>query len=250
VLLLRVRLPNRPGALGAVASALGAIGADINLVEIVEKRGDVEVDEFILDLPPSQTVTSLVAACDSLPDVEVQWVRNYPRGGGIDLDVELHRRMAADRSRAGEILVVAAPLVFRAQWSLLLQVPGTPHVTFSSPGAPALDPDTAQRFGPFDTIHRVALEPGWSPGWEAHHAVVAPIFDQGAVVIGRRGEPPFFPSELARLAHLVGGTDTTAISNQAPPRTWRPSAAHRTPIAAPLYSREDQRPTDSPRQPP
>ena len=29
-------MPNRPGTLGAVASALGALGADIKLVEIVE----------------------------------------------------------------------------------------------------------------------------------------------------------------------------------------------------------------------
>jgi hypothetical protein len=244
VLLLRVWLPNRPGALGAVASALGAIGADINLVEIVEKRGDVEVDEFILDLPPGQTLPSLVAACDGLPGVQVQWIRNYPRGGGIDLDVELYRRMAADNSRSGETLVSAAPLVFRAQWSLLLQVSSTPRVTFSSPGAPDLGPDIAERFGPFDTIHRVALEPGWLPGWEAHHAVVAPMSEERAVVIGRRGEPPFFPSELARLAHLVGGADPTATSEQALPTT-KPSGAHRTPISAPLYVREDQQPPDS-----
>lgn len=36
MLLLRVVLPNRPGALGAVASAVGEIGANINLVGIVE----------------------------------------------------------------------------------------------------------------------------------------------------------------------------------------------------------------------
>src|SRR5689334_16272309 len=81
VLLMRVHLPNRPGALGAVASALGAMGADINLVEILQKRGDIEIDEFILDLPRSQTVESLVATCDALDGVQVQWVRNYPRGG-------------------------------------------------------------------------------------------------------------------------------------------------------------------------
>ena len=43
---------------------------------------------------------------------------NYPRGGGIEYDVDLHRRMAADISRTGEILVLAAPLVFQAQWSV------------------------------------------------------------------------------------------------------------------------------------
>jgi hypothetical protein len=239
VLLLRVRLPKRPGALGAVASALGAIGADINLVEIVEEHEDVEVDEFILDLPADQTVPLLVAACDNLPGVQVEWVRNYPRGGGIDLDVQLHRRMAADSSRAAETLASAAPLVFRAQWSLLLQVVGIPKVIFSSPGAPALDPGTARRFRPYDTIHRVALESGWLPGWLTHHAVVAPVSGHQVLIIGRLGEPPFFPSELARLAHLIGSADSEEVSDQAIPTTSL--GAHRTPIAAPLYIRRDQR---------
>ena len=233
---MRVRLPNRPGGLGAVASALGEIGADINLVEIIEKRGDVEVEELILELPSDQSVESLVAACDSLPGVEVQWVRNYPRGGGIELDVELHRRMAADSSRAVQTLVTAAPLVFRAQWSLLLQASAVPHVTFSTPGAPVLDGDSVGRFRPFDTLHRVELESGWLPGWDAHQAVVAPVGDGQVVVVGRHGEPPFFRSELVRLAHLVGGADSTDVRG-APVFTADPNALHRSPVAAPLYTR-------------
>ena len=233
---MRVRLPNQPGGLGAVASALGGIGADINLVEIIEKRGDVEVEEVILDLPSDQSVGSLVAACDSLPGVEVQWVRNYPRGGGIDLDVALHRRMAADSSRAAETLVTAAPLVFRAQWSLLLQVSAVPQVRFSTPGAPGLDVDCVGLFRPFDTLHRVELESGWLPGWDAHHAVVAPMGDQQVVVVGRRGDPPFFRSELARLAHLVGGGDDTDDTD-APVFTADSNALHRSPVAPPLYTR-------------
>jgi len=38
---------------------MGRIGADISLAEIVEKRGDVEVDEFILDLPGRNTRRSV-----------------------------------------------------------------------------------------------------------------------------------------------------------------------------------------------
>jgi hypothetical protein len=235
VLLVRVLLPDQPGALGSVASALGAIGADINLVEIVEERGDGEV-EFILDLPAGQTVDSLVAACDALPGVAVQWVRNYPRGGGIELDVELHRRMTADTARAAEILATAAPLVFRAQWSLLLDVSGVLRVVLASPGAPDLDAAGLLRFGPFDSLHRVVLEPGWCPGWEAHHAVVAPVGDQQALVVGRRGEPPFFASELARLAHLVGLGGDEDGPEQARPGPAR-GEAHRTPVSAPLYVR-------------
>lgn len=247
MLLIRVLLPNRPGALGAVATALGAIGADINLVEIVEKRGDTEIDEFILDLPESQTLESLVDACDSLPGVQVEWIRNYPRGGGIESDLDLLHRMSADSDRAAEILVAASPLVFRAQWGLLLDVSGaarmgpeagTARVTFSTPAAPELGSDTIAMFAPFDTTHRVRLEDGWLPGWQHHHAVVAPIPGERAVVVGRRGEPEFFRSELTRLDYLVGVTAGAAESAEMRPRNHPPiDGAHRVPLAPPLYDR-------------
>ena len=35
--LIRVQLPDKPGALGAVATALGGIGADILSVDVVER---------------------------------------------------------------------------------------------------------------------------------------------------------------------------------------------------------------------
>jgi hypothetical protein len=245
VLLMRVTLPNRPGALGAVASALGQIGADISLVEIVEKRGQVEVDELILDLPPSQTVTTLVAACDnSLAGVEVQWVRNYPRGGGIELDVELSRRMASRPSEADEILVSAAPLVFRAQWSVLLHLFPAPHVVFSTPDAPDLRPGTAEQLHPFDTLHRAVLKVGRLPEQDAHHAVVVPVSGQRVVIIGRRGDPPFFPSELARMAYLTGSEDVPELPRRSGPRADR-SQAHRTPVSSPLYLRDSARSSDT-----
>jgi len=40
MLLLRVELPNVPGSLGRLASAIGAAGGDIEAIEIVEKRYD------------------------------------------------------------------------------------------------------------------------------------------------------------------------------------------------------------------
>ena len=39
MLLLRVELPNVPGSLGRLATAIGAAGGDIESIEIVEKRG-------------------------------------------------------------------------------------------------------------------------------------------------------------------------------------------------------------------
>ena len=51
MLLLRVELPDVPGSLGRVASAIGAAGGDIEAIEIVEKRYDgTAVDDVLLEM--------------------------------------------------------------------------------------------------------------------------------------------------------------------------------------------------------
>ena len=60
--LLRVVLPDRPGSLGSVASALGAAQADINAVEIVEKGDGFVIDDFMLSLPAGHRPDTLVTA--------------------------------------------------------------------------------------------------------------------------------------------------------------------------------------------
>ena len=52
--LLRVELPDVPGSLGALATALGSAKADIEAIEIVEHRADgTAVDDVLLELPPT-----------------------------------------------------------------------------------------------------------------------------------------------------------------------------------------------------
>ena len=48
---VRVWLPDRPGALGLVASRIGAIGGDIVGVDVLERSEHVAVDEFAVVLP-------------------------------------------------------------------------------------------------------------------------------------------------------------------------------------------------------
>jgi hypothetical protein len=52
-LLISVALPDRPGALGAVASRIGALGTDITDIHFGDRaHGNVETT-FHLDLPPT-----------------------------------------------------------------------------------------------------------------------------------------------------------------------------------------------------
>ena len=119
---MRVTLPDRPGSLGAVATAMGGVGGDINAVEIVEKGDGVVVDDFIVDLPPNQLPETIVTACQNLPGVRVEWISRYPEGGGLQSDLEALERMTADPANAAETLVSLCPVVFRSHWAALIAV--------------------------------------------------------------------------------------------------------------------------------
>jgi hypothetical protein len=44
--LIRVKLPDRPGALGAVASRIGSVGGDVVSIDILERDNGIVVDEL------------------------------------------------------------------------------------------------------------------------------------------------------------------------------------------------------------
>jgi ACT domain-containing protein len=48
--IVRIALPDRPGALGLVASRIGAVGGDIVAINILERDGGQAVDEFVVEI--------------------------------------------------------------------------------------------------------------------------------------------------------------------------------------------------------
>jgi ACT domain-containing protein len=48
--IVRIALPDRPGALGLVASRIGAVGGDIVAINILERQGGHAVDEFVIEI--------------------------------------------------------------------------------------------------------------------------------------------------------------------------------------------------------
>ncbi len=47
---IRISLPDRPGALGLVASRIGAVGGDIVAINILERDDGHAVDEFVVEI--------------------------------------------------------------------------------------------------------------------------------------------------------------------------------------------------------
>ena len=191
--LLRVELPDVPGSLGRVASAIGEAGGDIEAIEIVEKLHDeqIAVDDVLLEIPPGTMPDSIVSACTALDGVRVVWISRYAAGGNLFLDLEAVEEMTADPAGALDKLVDLLPITFRADWGA--RVHRTAGIVYATGGAPSsLDWTPIGRAQIIDLSDDVNLYCG------AH------LNDDEIVVIGRRGGPEFLGSELARLGHLVG----------------------------------------------
>lgn len=54
--LIRVQLPDRPGALGAVASRIGSVGGDVVSIDILQRREGIVVDELGVGLPADDLI--------------------------------------------------------------------------------------------------------------------------------------------------------------------------------------------------
>ena len=78
---LRVWLPDRPGALGAVASRIGAVKGDVVGIEILETGQGQAVDELVVQLPDATLVDLLVGEVRQVDGVEVEEVRAVGPGG-------------------------------------------------------------------------------------------------------------------------------------------------------------------------
>jgi hypothetical protein len=76
---VRVWLPDRPGALGAVASRIGAVRGDVIAIDVLERGGGRAVDELTVELPDASLVDLLVEEIGQVDGVDVEDVR--PRVG-------------------------------------------------------------------------------------------------------------------------------------------------------------------------
>lgn len=188
--LLRVGLPDVPGSLGRLASAIGEAGGDIEAIEIVEKRRDgTAVDDVFLEMVDGTMPDAIVSACVELPGVEVLWINRYAAGGNVFLDLEAVEDLTGHPGRARDRLVDLLPAVFRSDWGARVhRERGVLRAT---------------EVAPEGLVWHEVDKPQLVEGPDEDLVVACPLGPDEAVLIGRRGGPQFLDSELARLQHLA-----------------------------------------------
>ena len=122
-LVVRVWLPDRPGALGLVASRIGAIGADIVGVDVLERSEHVAVDEFAVTLESEDLVKLLVREIEEVDGASVeQWERVERFPDPLDaLETIEHVCAAGDVEDLASRLTTRVRAEFNADWAAVLR---------------------------------------------------------------------------------------------------------------------------------
>lgn len=126
---VRIWLPDRPGALGAVASRIGAVRGDVVAIDVLERGGGRAVDELTVALENADLIDLLVAEIGQVDGVDVEDVRAIA-DTGVDRVVTALRAArilteAASRTAVEQLLCEQALAVLGADWVCLLDAGAT-----------------------------------------------------------------------------------------------------------------------------
>jgi hypothetical protein len=204
-LVLRIWLPDRPGALGLVASRIGALGADIVGIDVLERSEHVAVDEFAVILPREELVPLLVrevGEVDGASIEEWQLVDRFP-DPRLDALETIEQIVQADAPQDLALrLAAGVRSEFGADWSALLR--GTEVLARIGTGIPDAS-----------VLHALATGTTASPAVAAGEAgpddlAIAPLDDLDALLLVGRDGHPFRRRERQQLLALARIADRLA----------------------------------------
>jgi hypothetical protein len=201
---LRMWLSDRPGVLGQIATAIGAVGADVEGIDILERGGGQAIDEMIVGLPATVTLEALIAKLQVIDGLGIEDVRSIEPG--------LHDAGTAALQTAASLVVLPTELLHEqfcvqvadlvdATWVLIVDldldqvlasrgdVPELRWISAFFAGSEHLNADDRHGFAPSDIVW-ARLDP-----------------TRLGIAAGRQDRPFHFRERqrVALLAQIVGG---------------------------------------------
>jgi len=210
---VRVWLPDRPGALGAVASRIGAVRGDVVGIDILERGAGRAIDELVVQLPDSGLVSLLAAEISQVDGVDVEDVRAAParlydpRLGALETAALLVA--ASTPTELLNELTASARRDFEAEWAAAIDLDD--RVLLASEGAPP-PPLWLAAFVAGSSSSAAVVSGECGPDDVAWTALAD---TRHALVLGRRGRP-FRARERRQLAALARIADSRAAELSRP----------------------------------
>ncbi|MFN8037221.1 MAG: hypothetical protein U0V73_14945 [Acidimicrobiia bacterium] len=196
--LVRVWLPDRPGALGQVASRIGAVRGDIVGVDVLERGENIAVDEFAVNLPDGALIDALVREIEEVDGASVEEVRRVgtfpdPRLDALGSAEQLCR--ASSVAELHQILADHTRREFLAEWAALVgdDVDGAVVVGDATPGV-----ETLEALARGATASPMVANGSSGP----EDLAIAMLADHRATLLLGRGGHPFRTRERYQLLAL------------------------------------------------
>jgi hypothetical protein len=189
---VRVWLPDRPGALGQVASRIGAVRGDVLGIEVLESGAGSVIDELVVVLPDDGLVALMVSEIDAVDGVAVEDVRAI-EGGHVDPDLAALALIAevaevAPSERRATLVSLLAELI-GADWAVLLCDGVEMARVGDLPEGGALDPYRRGR------EHPLSAGPESDVFWSSR--------PDGPVLVARRASRPIHTRERDRVDAIM-----------------------------------------------
>lgn len=203
--MVRLWLPDRPGALGQVASRIGAVRGEIVGIDILERGAGRAIDELVVCLPDASLTDLLVQEIQQVDGVDVEEIRpvadalHDPRLDALETAAILVG--ATNSYELIEEVTFHARRVIGATWGTVLDLESGEVLTEhgEAPPVPWLQAFVA---GSQASARGVAGENG------SDDVVWAPLPSAGlALVLGREG-PSYRARERRQVAALARIVDT------------------------------------------
>jgi len=205
---IRMWLPDRPGALGQVASRIGAVRGDVVGIDILERDGGQAVDELVVELPDDTLIDLLVNEVRQVDGVAVEEVRRVadalhdPRTDALEAAAQLVG--ATDVDELLSSVVVHAQRVVGAEWVAVLDIDGRGDgVLTASAEAPS-----AGWLEAFLAGSRASEGATRGRATARSDVVWAPLPGAGLALVLGRDDMPYRARERRQVAALARVVDT------------------------------------------
>ncbi|WP_378784195.1 ACT domain-containing protein [Nonomuraea fastidiosa] len=192
-MLLRVRLtlPDRPGSLAQVTKALGAAGADITQVTVLDRGDGRAVDDITIFSPESTSRQDLAKSLESIDGVSVDGIWPTREAPGTYPELEILKYITTAGDRALTTLIDSLPVLFSADWAATAAEGRIVYASWRAPEDFTLPADVQAR--------PTALTIEGGP-----HLIHAPLPPLAlSLLLGRSEGPAFHRIEVHRLTRIL-----------------------------------------------
>ena len=118
---LRISVPDRPGSLGRVTSAIGSAGGDIAKVDVLESEAGRALDDVFVQVRDAAQLDRLLRTVESLTGVMIHGVQHPAPPATGHTELELVQQVLSQPTRSLQTLVDGAPGALGADWAALVE---------------------------------------------------------------------------------------------------------------------------------